>query len=67
MIPAGTSAEARSGNRAPQDQLPPAQAHTPPPQINLAEHQIRRKQVLDGLISQYQIAVSPEFGHFLSA
>jgi len=25
------------------DQLPPAQAHTPPPQINLAEHQIRRK------------------------
>ena len=38
------------------DQLPPAQAHTPPPQINLAEHQIRRKQVLDGLISQYQIA-----------
>ena len=38
------------------DQLPPAQAHTPPPQINLAEHQIRRKQVLDGLMSQYQIA-----------
>jgi putative transposase len=38
------------------DQLPPAQAHTPLPQINLAEHQIRRKQVLDGLISQYQIA-----------
>ena len=38
------------------DQLPPAQAHTPPPQINLAEHQIRRKRVLDGLISQYQIA-----------
>ena len=38
------------------DQLPPAQAHIPPPQINLAEHQIRRKQVLDGLISQYQIA-----------
>jgi putative transposase len=38
------------------DQLPPAQAHTPPPQINLAEHQIRRKQVLGGLISQYQIA-----------
>ena len=38
------------------DQRPPAQAHTPPPQINLAEHQIRRKQVLDGLISQYQIA-----------
>ena len=38
------------------DQLPPAQAHTPPSQINLAEHQIRRKQVLDGLIGQYQIA-----------
>jgi putative transposase len=38
------------------DQLQPARAHTPPPQINLAEHQIRRKQVLDGLISQYQIA-----------
>ena len=28
----------------------------PPPQINLAERQIRRKQVFDGLISQYQIA-----------
>ena len=38
------------------DQLPPAQAHTPPPQINLAEHQIRQEQVLAGLISQYQIA-----------
>jgi putative transposase len=38
------------------DQLPPAQAHTPPPRINLAEHQIRRKQMLDPLISQYQIA-----------
>ena len=25
------------------DQLPPAQAHTPPPQINLAGHQIRPK------------------------
>ena len=30
-------------------QLPPAQAHTPPPQIDLAEHRIRRKQVLGGL------------------
>ena len=38
------------------DQRPPAQARTPPPQIDLAEHQVRRKQVLDGLISQYQIA-----------
>ena len=26
------------------DQLPPAQAHIPPPQINLAEHQIRRNR-----------------------
>jgi hypothetical protein len=33
-----------------------AQAHTRPPQINLAEHQIRRKQVLGGLTSEYQIA-----------
>jgi hypothetical protein len=45
-----------TGPLLPAPQLPPAQAHTPPPQINLAEHQIRRKQVLDGLISQYQIA-----------
>ena len=38
-------------------QLAPAQAATRPPEpINLAEHQIRRKQVLGGLIHEYQIA-----------
>jgi putative transposase len=38
-------------------QLAPAQADTGPPQpINLAEHRIRRKQVLDGLTHEYQIA-----------
>ena len=37
-------------------QLPPAQADTRPPQIDLAGHQIRRKQVLDGLTHEYQIA-----------
>ena len=37
-------------------QLAPDQAHTRPPQINLAEHSIRRKQVLSGLTSEYQIA-----------
>ena len=37
-------------------QLAPAQAPTRPPQINLAEHRIRRKQVLGGLIHEYQIA-----------
>jgi putative transposase len=37
-------------------QLAPDQAHTWPPQINLAEHRIRRKQVLSGLASEYQIA-----------
>jgi transposase InsO family protein len=37
-------------------QLPPAQAGTPPPQIDLARHRIRRKQVLGGLTSEYQIA-----------
>jgi putative transposase len=30
-------------------QLAPAQAHTRPPEINFAEYQIRRKQVLGGL------------------
>jgi hypothetical protein len=39
-------------------QLAPAQAHARPPQINLAEHRIRRKQVLGGLTHEYQIAVS---------
>jgi putative transposase len=37
-------------------QLTPAQAHTRPPEINLGEHRIRRKQVLGGLIHEYQIA-----------
>jgi transposase InsO family protein len=37
-------------------QLPPAQAHTRPPEINLAEHRIRRRQVLGGLTHEYQIA-----------
>ena len=37
-------------------QLAPAQAHTRPSQINLAEHRIRRKQVLGGLTHEYQIA-----------
>jgi transposase InsO family protein len=37
-------------------QLAPAQAHTRPPQINLAEQRVRRKQVLDGLTHEYQIA-----------
>jgi transposase InsO family protein len=38
------------------DQLPPAQAHTRPPEIDLAEHRIRRRQALGGLINEYQIA-----------
>ena len=34
-----------------------AQADTGPPQpINLAEHRIRRKQVLGGLTHEYQVA-----------
>jgi transposase InsO family protein len=37
-------------------QLAPAQAHTPPPEINLAEHRTRRKQVLGRLTHEYQIA-----------
>ena len=37
-------------------QLAPAQAHTQPPEINLAEHRIRRRQVLSGLTHEYQIA-----------
>jgi putative transposase len=37
-------------------QLAPDQSHMRPPQINLAEHPIRRKQVLSGLTSEYQIA-----------
>jgi putative transposase len=37
-------------------QLPPAQAHTRPPETNLAEHRIRRKQGLGGLTHEYRIA-----------
>jgi len=31
-------------------------ADTRPPEINLAEHRIRRKQILRGLTHEYQIA-----------
>jgi putative transposase len=37
-------------------QVAPAQAHARPPEINLAGHRIRRKQVLSGLTHEYQIA-----------
>ena len=37
-------------------QLAPCQAGAPPPQINLADHWIRRKQVLSGLTSEYRVA-----------
>jgi len=37
-------------------QLAPAQAGTRPPEINLAERRIRRRQVLGGLTHEYQIA-----------
>ncbi len=37
-------------------QLAPLQAGAPPPQINLAAHRIRRKQVLSGLASEYRAA-----------
>jgi transposase InsO family protein len=37
-------------------QLPPAQTDTRPPGINLAEHRIRRKQVLGGPTNEYRIA-----------
>ena len=37
-------------------QLPPAQAETqPPPVINRADHQVRRRPVLDGITNEYQI------------
>jgi putative transposase len=36
--------------------LAPAQACTRPTQINLAEHRIRRKQVLGGLTHEYHVA-----------
>ena len=37
-------------------QVAPDQAHTWPPEINLAEHWIRRKPGLSGLTNEYQIA-----------
>jgi transposase len=37
-------------------QLAPAQADTRPPEINLAEHRIRRKQVFGALTHEHQIA-----------
>ena len=37
-------------------QLPPAHAHARPPQVDLAKHQVHRKQVLGGLTHEYQIA-----------
>jgi hypothetical protein len=38
-------------------QLTPAQADTCPPEpVNLAEHRIRRKQVLSGLTHEYYVA-----------
>jgi hypothetical protein len=38
-------------------QLTPAQAGTRPPEpVNLAEHRIRRKQVLSGLTHEYYVA-----------
>jgi len=37
-------------------QLAPAQAEThPPPMINLTDHQVRRRPILGGLTSEYQI------------
>ena len=41
-------------------QLTPSQAGTQPPEpANLAEHRIRRKQVLGGLTHEYYIAALP--------
>jgi putative transposase len=41
-------------------QLTPAQADTRPPEpVNLAEHRIRRKQVLGGLTHEYRVAALP--------
>jgi transposase InsO family protein len=37
-------------------QLAPAQAGAQPPQINLAERRVRRRQVLGGLTSEYEAA-----------
>ncbi len=41
-------------------QYAPAQADTPPPKlVNLAEHRIRRKQILGGLTHEYYVAALP--------
>jgi putative transposase len=41
-------------------QLSPAQSGSQPPEpVNLADHQIRRKQVLGGLTREYYIAALP--------
>ena len=37
-------------------QLAPAGPGTPPTEVNLAAHRIRRKQVLSGLTHEYQVA-----------
>ena len=37
-------------------QLPPAHAHSRPPKINPAEHRVRRREVLSGLTSEYEVA-----------
>ena len=37
-------------------QLASAQAHAGPPEVNLAEHRVRRRQVLGGLTHEYQVA-----------
>jgi hypothetical protein len=36
-------------------QLAPAQTDTRPPEINLAEHRVRQRQVLGGLTHEYPI------------
>src|SRR5258708_10038240 len=40
----------------PLGQLAPCQAGAPPPQMNLPDHPIRRKQVLSGITSEYRAA-----------
>jgi putative transposase len=41
-------------------QLTPAQANSQPPEpVNLANHRIRRKQILGGLTREYYIAALP--------
>src|SRR5258708_40026454 len=48
-------------------QLTPAQADTRPPEpVDLAEHRIRRKQVLGGLTHQHYIAALPAQGRYRS-